>query len=247
MRHIAILILVLVLTNGANIRKQKQNKGTKHTQDLVELESQNVGKSQDLSGNVGVISSSEVVVNALTNQDRIEKAESKERNAIHNALNKSHKSFAQVSEDENQVYVEETLDQTPQKEINFADLFTNDGSSPDMGKQALIEDSPSPPMAHIPFDENQDYVRAIDKLDLLDEKGQPLQLLPEELSLLEMSQFESRFQQSETPQMEQAPSWDLEVAYEKTPGQSELSPEELQRQTDQMVESLRGELENEDI
>lgn len=29
--------------------------------------------------------------------------------------------------------------------------------------------------------------------------------------------------------MEAAPKWDLESAYEKTPGQSELSPEELQR------------------
>ncbi|CAD8210336.1 unnamed protein product [Paramecium pentaurelia] len=247
MKYIAILLLVLVLTNGANIRKHKQNKGTKHTQDLVQIESENVGNSYDLSNNVGVISSQEMVVNALTNQDRIEKAESKERNAIHNALNKSHKSFVQVSDNENQVYVEETLDQTPKKEINFADLFTNDGSSPDMGKQALIEDSPSPPMVYIQQDDNLDYVRAIDKLDLLDENGQPLQLLPEELSLLEMSQFESRFQQTETPQMEQAPSWNLETAYEKTPGQSELSPEELQRQTDQMVDSLRGELENEDI
>ncbi|CAK88513.1 unnamed protein product (macronuclear) [Paramecium tetraurelia] len=246
MKFIVILLLILVLANGANIRKHKSNKGTKHAKDLVQIESQNVGESYDLSNNIGVISSSEVVVNALTNQDRIEKAEQKERNAIHNALNKAHKSFAQVADNENQVFVEETLDQTPQKEINFADLFTNDGSSPDMGKQALLEDSPSPPMAHIPQDENLDYVRAIDKLDLLDENGKPLQLLPEELSLLEMSQFESRFQQTETPQMEQAPSWDLEAAYEKTPGQSELSPEELQRQTEQMVDSLRGELDNED-
>ncbi|CAD8178038.1 unnamed protein product [Paramecium octaurelia] len=247
MKYVAILLLVLVLANGANVRKHKQHKGTKHTQDLVQIESENVGASYDLSNNVGVISSSETVANALTNQDRIEKAEQKERNAIHNAVKKSQKSFVQVTDNENQVYVEETLDQTPQKEINFADLFTNDGSSPDMGKQSLIEDSPSPPMAHIPQDDNFDYVRAIDKLDLLDENGQPLQLLPEELSLLEMSQFESRFQQTETPQMEQAPSWNLEAAYEKTPGQSELSPEELQRQTDQMVDSLRGELENEDI
>ncbi|CAD8179565.1 unnamed protein product [Paramecium pentaurelia] len=247
MKLTAILLLVLVLANGANIRKHKQNKGTKHTEDLVQIESQNVGQSYDLSNNVGIISSSEVVVNALTNQDRIEQAGLKERNAIHNALKKNHKSFAQVSDNENQIYIEETLDQTPQKEINFADLFTNDGLSPDMGKQALIEDSPTAPMAHIPQDDNLDYVRAIDKLDLLDENGQPLQLLPEELSLLEMSQFESRFQQTDTPQMEQAPNWDLETAYEKTPGQSELSPEELQRQTDQMVDSLRGELENEDI
>ncbi|CAD8110602.1 unnamed protein product [Paramecium sonneborni] len=247
MKYLAILLLILVLTNAKNIRVQKKHKETTNVKNLVELDSKFVGEAQDLSGNVGVISVTEEANNDFVKQNNIKKAETKERNAVMNAIKKSqsHKSLIQVSD--NEVYVEETLDQTPKKEINFADLFTNDGSSPDMGKQALIEDSPSPPMAQMPQDENMEYVRAIDKFDLIDENGQPLELLPEEQSLLEMKQFESRFTQGETPQMEVAPAWDLESAYEKTPGQSELSPEELQRQTQQMVDSLQGELENEDI
>ncbi|CAD8201760.1 unnamed protein product [Paramecium octaurelia] len=247
MKYIAILLLILALTNATNMRAHKKHKKTQNVENLVELDSKFVGEAQDLSSNVGVISVTEETNNDFVKQNNIKKAETKERNAVMNAIkkSKSHKSFIQLGD--NEVYVEETLDQTPQKEINFADLFTNDGSSPDMGKQAIIEDSPSPPMVHLPQDENLEYVRAIDKLDLLDENGKPLQVLPEEQTLLEMRQFESRFQQDETPQMDAAPSWDLQSAYEKTPGQSELSPEELQRQTDQMVDSLRGELEDENI
>ncbi|CAD8189695.1 unnamed protein product [Paramecium pentaurelia] len=247
MKSIAILLLILALTNATNMREHKKQKETKNIKNMVELDSKFVGDAQDLSGNVGVISVTEQTNNDFVRQNNIKKAETKERNAVLNAIKKSesHKSFIQLND--NEIYVEETLDQTPKKEINFADLFTNDGSSPDMGQQALIEDSPSAPMAQLPQDENMDYVRAIDKFDLLDENGQPLQLLPEEQSLLEMKQFESRFQQDESPQMDAAPTWDLEKAYEKTPGQSELSPEELQRQTDQMVDSLKGELEDENI
>ncbi|CAD8203195.1 unnamed protein product [Paramecium pentaurelia] len=244
MKYIAILLLILALTNATNMRQQQKHKEVKK---LVELDSSFVGETQDLSGNVGMISVIEETNNDFVNQNNIKKAETKERNAVLNAIKKSesHKSLIQLKD--NEIYVEETLDQTPKKDINFADLFTNDGSSPDMGQQVIFEDSPSAPMAQLPQDENLEYVRAIDKFDLLDENGQPLQLLPEEQTLLEMKQFESRFQQDETPQMDAAPTWDLESAYEKTPGQSELSPEELQRQTEQMVDSLKGELEDENI